>query len=47
MSDLYDGSVRDEAYRMEIAEEMGIGFDVRELYRLYRKRKRGDWSRRL
>jgi integrase len=28
MSDLYDGSVNDEAYRMEIAEEMGIGFDL-------------------
>jgi hypothetical protein len=28
MSDLYDGSVTDEAYRMEIAEEMGIGFDL-------------------
>ena len=29
MSDLYDGSVNDEAYRMEIAEEMGIGFGLR------------------
>jgi integrase len=28
MSDLYDGSVDDEAYRMEVAEEMGIGFDL-------------------
>ena len=47
MSDLYDGTVDDEAYRMEIAEEIGTGFDLSELYRMYRKRKRGDWSRRL
>ena len=26
--DLYDGSVDDEAYRMEVAEDMGIGFDL-------------------
>ena len=28
MSDLYDGSVQDEAYRMEIAEQVGTGFTV-------------------
>ncbi len=26
MSDLYDGSVHDEAYRMEMAEKLGTGF---------------------
>jgi hypothetical protein len=26
MSDLYDGSVQDEAYRMEMAEKFGTGF---------------------
>jgi hypothetical protein len=28
MSDLYDGSVMDEAYRMEMAEKLGIGFEI-------------------
>jgi hypothetical protein len=28
MSDLYDGSVQDEAYRMEMAEKLGTGFTV-------------------
>jgi integrase len=28
MSDLYDGSVQDAAYRMEMAEKLGTGFDV-------------------
>jgi DNA-binding transcriptional MerR regulator len=28
MSDLYDGSMHDEAYRMEMAEKLGTGFDV-------------------
>jgi len=28
MSDLYDGSVMDEAYRMEMAEKVGIGFEI-------------------
>jgi hypothetical protein len=26
MSDLYDGSVQDEAYRMEMAEKLDTGF---------------------
>ena len=28
MSDLYDGSVADEAYRLEMSEKMGIGFEI-------------------
>ena len=28
MSDLYDGSVMDEAYRLEMSEKIGTGFDV-------------------
>ena len=28
MSDLYDGSAHDEAYRMEMAEKLGTGFTV-------------------
>jgi hypothetical protein len=28
MSDLYDGSVADEAYRLEMNEKMGIGFEI-------------------
>jgi hypothetical protein len=28
MSELYDGSVADEAYRLEMSEKMGIGFEI-------------------
>jgi hypothetical protein len=28
MSDLYDGSVMDEAYRLEMSEKLGTGFNV-------------------
>jgi hypothetical protein len=28
VSDLYDGSVADEAYRLEMSEKMGIGFEI-------------------
>jgi hypothetical protein len=28
MSDLYHGSVIDDAYRMEMSEKLGIGFEI-------------------
>jgi hypothetical protein len=28
MSDLYDGSVMDEAYRLDMSEKLGPGFNV-------------------